>query len=151
MAGARRVATLILSSICFLSPVGADALTVDGYPIYPKHPRLWFLNETRTENAGQVLSVDEVRQLAKTQNSTYFKNLSVTSGGTTNRARNARVEAFRYVVSSSTEDAKSAYRSLMSVETNFSQYEAVDVVVPAACAFDWIYNWLAEPGNENFL
>lgn len=148
---ARQIAAVFLSAVYCLYPKCGHALTVDGYPIYPKHPRVWFLNEANPESGKQLLGVAEVRKLATSQNSTYFKNLSITDGGNTNRARNARVAAFRYVVSGLNEDAKSAYQSFMTIETNFNQYEAVDIVVPAACTFDWIYNWLAEPSNENLL
>ncbi|MHB8624067.1 MAG: heparinase II/III domain-containing protein [Sulfuricaulis sp.] len=125
------------------------ALSVGGYPVYPNHPRIWFLaDETGLQKTDRLLSVAEVRQLAYGQNSIYFHRLNVKYGDNKNYARSARVMAFRYVITGSDNDAEDAYESLMKVETNFSEYEAVDVVVPSACAYDWIYNWLAKPGNE---
>jgi hypothetical protein len=130
----------------------AYALSIDGYSVYPNHPRIWFLqDDTGMQNASQLLSVADVRKLVLGPNSEYFHNLGGKSGGNTKNARSARVQAFRYVIYRSESDAKEAYQNLISIEPNFNEYEAVDVVVPAACAYDWIYNWLAKPGNEILL
>jgi hypothetical protein len=148
MIGACRAAAFCLSLVSALVSAQASALTVDGQAVHPGHPRIWFIqDDTGPPNAERLISVAEVRRLAAGPNSVYYRDLNVKSGGNTHNARNARVQAFRYVVTGSETDAQDAYRSLVKIKTTFDEYEAVDVVVPAACAYDWIYNWLARPGN----
>ena len=147
-----RTFSFFLTFFIFLFSTQVFALNVAGFPVYPKHPRIWFLqDDAGLQNATRLLSVAEVRQLARGPNSNYFRNLGVTSGGNTNHARNARVHAFRHVVSGLETDARDAFLELMNIGTNFNQYEAVDIVVPAACAYDWIYGWLVKPGNEVYF
>ncbi|GAB4507863.1 MAG: hypothetical protein Tsb0026_04940 [Sulfuricaulis sp.] len=123
-----------------------------GNAVYPKHPRIWFLHDDAgLQDAARLLSVTEVRQLARGPNYAFFRNLNVKPGGNTQHARNARVYAFRHVVTGLETDARDAYLEIINIGTNFSEYEAVDVVVPAACAYDWIYDWLAKPGNEAYF
>ncbi len=149
MIHACKISAFCIALFFTLAPGRSSALNVGGYPVYPNHPRIWFLrDDAGLLKASRLLSVAEVRQLAAGHNSVYFHKLRVKSGGNKDYARSARVQAFRYVISGSDKDAKDAYEDLMKVETNFSEYEAVDVVVPSACAYDWIYNWLARPGNE---